>query len=224
MVQFGEFGDVLKVSCPTDFSLARLTGLAPEATTETVAHVLRELGYELSASCVRILPHSPSSQTEATVKVEDPLFAEGLSIRLATDMPELRAVPVPVNSSQTSCRKLKVSWHKATRSVRCNFSDGKIASSVAEKFNEGKYKCLSQSVTSSDAKEGLSGRFSYNPLAWTIIISNVPGMAGVNDIKQAIKLKIDAPGHIVPGPISYRSSESEVRAKVPKASRRLWPS
>lgn len=81
-VHFTEVGHVLKVSFPTDFSLACITGLVPGTTPETIVDILREFGFNLTADCVRILRSVVSSELKATVKVENPLFARELSSRL----------------------------------------------------------------------------------------------------------------------------------------------
>lgn len=148
------------------------------------------------------------------MKVEDPLFAEELSIRLSKDESGLTAVPVPVDTKRTNCRKVYISWHKSTKSVWLNFGNGDIASRVAQKFNEGKYKCLGQAVTSSARKTSLShgrrGGGASNPVAWTIILGNVPGCAARKDVEAAIFSAHDKPRHIEMGAASYETSDAEV--------------
>jgi hypothetical protein len=88
---------------------------------------------------------------------------------------------MPIDTKGTNCRKVYISWHKATRSAWVNFGNGDIANRVAQKFNEGRYKCLGQSVRSSLARRspsrGSRGGYSYNPVAWTITLSDVPSDA-----------------------------------------------
>ena len=106
--------------------------------------------------------------------------------------------------------------------VWVNFGNGDIANRVAQKFNEGKYKCLGASIRSSVARNstytpgpwGSRGSRSGNPVAWTIVLNDVPGSATPNDIEKAIVSRFDQPRHIEVGPVSYQASNTEVEAKV----------
>jgi hypothetical protein len=206
------------VSLPADFSLACITGLPPGTTPAATVEILRALGFDLSVNCIRILGHAALSETKATVKVEDPLFAKRLSTRLKEQMSTLKATPIPINTRGTNCRKVYISWHKATRSAWVNFGNGDIANRVAQKFNEGRYKCLGQSVRSSTGRRspsrGSRGGSSYNPVAWTIILSDVPGDATSKDIEEAVISLQDKPRHVELGAVSYRESEAEVSVEV----------
>jgi len=137
LVYFNEFGHIHKISLPTDYSLACITGLAPEITPEAIVNILRGLGFNLNVDCIRIPRHTASSETKATVKVEDPLFAQELSTRLKNQRSALSAAPVAIDARRTNCRKVHTSWYKATRSVWLNFGSGKIANRLGQKFNEG---------------------------------------------------------------------------------------
>ena len=206
------------MSLPADFSLACITGLPPGTTPAATVEILRALGFDLSVNCIRILGHAALSETKATVKVEDPLFAKRLSTRLKEQMSTLKATPIPINTRGTNCRKVYISWHKATRSAWVNFGNGDIANRVAQKFNEGRYKCLGQSVRSSTGRRspsrGSRGGSSYNPVAWTIILSDVPGDATSKDIEEAVISLQDKPRHVELGAVSYRESEAEVSVEV----------
>ena len=158
-----------------------------------------------------------SSEPKATVKVEDPLFARELGSRLKDQGSALSAAPIPINSQQANCRKVYISWHKSTRSVWVNFGSGDIANRVAQKFNDGRYKCLGMSVKSSvgrwsPSRGGRRGR--SNPLAWTIVLSDVRSDATSEDVKDAIKSTQDKPRHVELGFISYSASDAEVSVVV----------
>jgi hypothetical protein len=158
-----------------------------------------------------------SSEPKATVKVENPLFARELSSRLKNQKSNLKATPIPINARQLNYRKVYISWHKSTRSLWVNFGSGVIANRVAQKFSEGRYKCLGQSVKSSLGKGSSSrgGRRGFaNPSAWTIILSDVPSDATSKDIAEAIKSQYDKPRHVELGPISYQASDAEVSVVV----------
>lgn len=186
--------------------------------------MLSDLGFDLGIDNVRIPKQTGSSDTKATVKVEDQMFARTLSTTLSRQRSALKAVPMRTDPKRTDCRKVRISWHKATRSVWVNFGNGDIANRVAQKFNEGTYKCLGQSVRSSAAKNsacrgargGRGGRssFSSNPVAWTITLSDVPGSANSKDIEKAISLRADQPRHVEMSSISYEASNVEVKAEV----------
>jgi hypothetical protein len=189
----------------------------PGTTPEAIVGILRGFGFNITADCVRIPKSMASSEPKATVKVEDPLFARELGSRLKNQRSALSAAPIPINSQQTNYRKVYISWHKSTRSVWVNFGSGEIANRVAQKFNEGRYKCLGQSVKSSLGKWSPSRggrRGCSNPLAWTIVLSDVPSDATSKDVEEAIKSLYDKPRHVELGPISYQASDAEVSVVV----------
>ncbi|KAH8817362.1 hypothetical protein F5884DRAFT_830433 [Xylogone sp. PMI_703] len=212
-VSFDEFGHVLKISLPTDFSVALITGLESGTTCEAVVRILRDLGFHLNIDSVRMLKRPGSPQMEATVKMENPLFAKELSSKLSNQRSNISATPVSINSKGISCRKAYISWHKATRRAWLNFGNGEIADHVAQKFKQGKYKCLGQTVKSTMAKKSLSRGYSHNPVAWTITLSDVPRDASSEDIKASI-ISIDKPRHVEMGAISYRAADAEVSVEV----------
>lgn len=148
------------------------------------------------------------------MKVEDPGFAKELSARLKNQRSTLSAAPIPISARWTNCRKVYISWHKATQSAWVNFGHGEIANRVAQKFNEGTYKCLGRSVKSSAGRKSLSLGSRYNPVAWTITLSDVPSYATSKHVKEAIISPYDEPRHIELGPISYRASDAEVSVEV----------
>lgn len=213
-VYFNKFGQIFKASFPTDYSLACITGLATGITPEAIVNILRGLGFNLNVDCVRIPRHTASSETKATVKVEDPLFAEKLSTTLKDQRSALSAAPVAIDARRTNCRKIHTSWHKATRSVWLNFGYGDIANRVGQKFNEGRYKCLDQLVRSSTAKRSPGQGFSYNPVPWAITLSDVPSSATSKDVERAIVSPQDKPRHVEMGSISYQASDAEVSVEV----------
>ncbi len=169
-----------KLTLPEDYSRACVTGIAAGTTNEQIVDILRGLGFEFDVDSTHILLHTTLSETKATVKVKDPHFAKELATRLKNQHSTLSAMPIPIDTRQASCRKVYISWHKATKSVWLNFGNGNIAYRVAEKFNKSEYKCLGQSVKSSIANQSKGrgrGALGYNPVAWTITLSDVPGCA-----------------------------------------------
>ena len=210
---FNEFGHVLKVSLPTDYSLAYISGFVPGTTPEAIIGILNGLGFNLTIDCVRIPRHAASSETKAMLKVEDPLFAKELSARLKNQRSALSATPMPIDAKRMNCRKIYISWHKATRSVWMNFGNGEIANRVAQKFNKGTYKCLGQPIKSSTGRSSSRGGW-HNPMAWTITLSDIPSHATSEDIKRAIISPYDEPRHIELGSISYRDSDADISVEV----------
>lgn len=85
------------------------------------------MDFNIDIDCVRMFEHAPSSETRAVVRVEDPLFAKELSARLKDQRSHLSASPLPNDARRTNCRKVYISWHKATRNVWLNFGNGEIA-------------------------------------------------------------------------------------------------
>jgi hypothetical protein len=129
------------------------------------------------------------------VKVEDPSFAKRLSIECQTSHARLRVNPVPGSAHSTNCRKVHLSWHRATRSVRLDFGNGEIANLVAQRFNDGTYKCLGQllkaSTPRSSSTQGRGRGGGQKPLTWTLILSDVPSEATLDNVLGAIT----APNH-----------------------------
>lgn len=208
-----------KLTLPADYSRACVTGIAAGTTNEQIVDILRGLGFEFDVDSTHILLHTTLSETKATVKVKDPHFAKELATRLKNQHSTLSAMPIPIDTRQASCRKVYISWHKATKSVWLNFGSGNIAYRVAEKFNKSEYKCLGQSVKSSIAKQSKGrgrGALVYNPVAWTITLSDIPGCATQEDVKAAIASSHDTPRHIEMGPASYSVSDAEVSVEVRK--------
>ncbi|TVY34991.1 ATP-dependent RNA helicase-like protein, partial [Lachnellula occidentalis] len=213
-VKFNEVGHVLKVSFPTDFSLACIRGFRPGSSPEAIVDIVRGLGFDVTINWVRISKSTTVLEPKATVKVEDPLFATELCSRLMDQGSALNAAPISIASRQTNCRKVHISWHKSTRSAWLNFGNGEIAKRVAQNFNKGKYKCLGQSVRSSAPsktpdRRGRSG--SHNSVPWTIILSDVPGYASSEDIETGMK---NLPRHIELGASSYDALDAEVSVVV----------
>jgi IBR domain, a half RING-finger domain len=218
MVNFSEVGHVLKVSLPTDFSCACITGLASGTTPQAVGGILAGLGFNILIDCIRVHEQTALSETKAIVKVEDPYFAKDLSAKLKEQGLALSASILHIDSRRTNCRKVYISWHKGARSVSLNFGNGEIAERVSKRFNEGRYKCLGQSVKSSDAKRSSSrggrGGHSQNPLAWTITLTGVAGNASSQHVQEAITSPHDKPRHIEMGSVSYQASNAEVSVEV----------
>ncbi|EHK97591.1 hypothetical protein M7I_6643 [Glarea lozoyensis 74030] len=74
-----------------------------------------------------------------------------------------------------------------------------------------------KSVKSSLAKLSPSRtrrRNHSNPVAWTIVLSDVPSDATPKDVEESIKSPYDKPRHIKLGPISYEASDAEVSVVV----------
>ena len=195
--------------------MACITGLAPGTNPESVIEILRELDFSLSVDCIRIPKNTAPPNTKAMVKVNDPFFADKLCARLKSQKSNLSAMTMPVDHRRTNSRKVFISWHKATRNVWLNFGNGEIANRVAQKFNDGRYKLLGQSVHSSPGKKSSSrGRNTYNSVAWTVTLSGVPGHATLKDVEEAIDLHHDKARHIEIGNVSYQASDAEVSITV----------
>ncbi|KAF2847212.1 hypothetical protein T440DRAFT_457067 [Plenodomus tracheiphilus IPT5] len=223
-VQFDEFGHVLKISLPTDYSVACITGFPPGTTSEAVVDALHELGFDLNISQVRIPSQGLESEIRATVKMENPLFAEELSSTLRKNHHQLSAAPLAIATKRTDGRKVYISWHKAARNAWVNFGSGEIAKRVAQKFNEGRYTCLDRHVKSSTAKHSSSyGRSYKNAVPWTITLSDVPREATVAHIQRAIISSCDEPRHVEMGEPNYKASDAEVSVEVRSRLERYGP-
>ncbi|KAK2754687.1 hypothetical protein FQN54_006820 [Arachnomyces sp. PD_36] len=209
-VYYGESGNVLKVSLPTDFSLAHIRGLVPGSTAGDIVHKLQDIGFKVDVDCVQI-----RSPTSARVKVEDPSFAAELSTRLRKQGPFVSAVPIPINAGKTDSRQVCVFWNKPSRNAWLDFDSGELANRVALSFHQGLYTILGQAVRSTGARiRPVADPGLKNPVRWTIMLSDVPHAATSDHIKQAIRSPYDEPQRIVLGDVSYAASDREVSAEI----------
>ncbi|OAG44198.1 hypothetical protein AYO21_01655 [Fonsecaea monophora] len=218
LVSFNDIGQIRRVSLPTDFSRACITGLPPTIQSEAVVQMLLGFGFNIDIECVRISRSTAPPKTKALVKAENPSFAKELSDKLKQQKTEVSAVPLPIDSRRSNCRKVYISWHKATRRFWLNFGSSDIANRVAQKFAKGHYKVLGQSVTCSGVKggapRGARGRTLHNPVAWTVTLCDVPGDATNKDVQDGIYTPYDRPRHIEPSPVSYYASDTQVGFEV----------
>jgi hypothetical protein len=159
---------------------------------------------------------------KAIVRVENPLFAKELDVKLESIDSPLHATPIPVNLKGVDYRKVYISWHKSTRNASLNFDNREIADRVAAKFNTSAYKCLGLPIKSSKTTS-TSGRdratysrsgSSHKPLAWTLSLSGLPSNATARDVNAAIVKPSDRPRHVELSPASYTASEAEVSVHV----------
>ncbi|KAF2196783.1 hypothetical protein GQ43DRAFT_425899 [Delitschia confertaspora ATCC 74209] len=230
-VCFGEFGQVIKISLPTDFSLAYMTGFGPDITREEIVDILGGVGFKAESQSIRILPSAAALETKATVKVEDPSFAKKLSDKLKNHHSGITATPIPVSTKRADCKKVHLSWHKAIRIVWLNFGRVDIAKRVSEKFNQGRYICLGQDAIASAPKSnsGQGGQIIHaetNPAAWTVVLilsSDVARNATSKDVEKAITAQEDKPRHIELGKVSYIAKDHKVGMEVRRLLERHGP-
>jgi hypothetical protein len=217
-VWFNDFGQVIKVSLPTDFSIACITGIEPGTTSEKLASILQSLGFSIPVESIRITArNSLSSEVKGIIKIEDPLFSTTLASTLRGCGSSLSANPVPINGKNSNCRKVYLSWHKPCRSVWLNFGNGDVAKRVSQKFNSARYKVLGQDLAASDPKYSYPygrGGACRNPVPWTVMLSGVSPQATKVDIEKAIATAFDKPRNIELGCPSYQASDAEVSVEV----------
>ncbi|RMZ69247.1 ariadne-2 [Pyrenophora seminiperda CCB06] len=217
-VVFNTIGQVIKVCLPSDFSVACITGFEPETTPETLANILKALGFDAPVERIKILASTGQTpEAKALVKLEDPLFSSKLSRVLQATSSYLCATTVPINRAATNCRKVYISWYKSSRSVWLNFGNADVAKRVSEKFNSANYKVLGQHLIASEPKYSPTPSGVYggrNPKAWTVVLNNVSPQAKKNDIEKAILALPDKPRHIEMGHMSYEASEAEVSVDI----------
>jgi hypothetical protein len=222
LVYFNELGHVSKVSLPNDFSIVCITGFTSVTTSRVVCDLLESLGFAISVDSVRIQARSTPSDTKAIVRVENPLFAKELDVKLKSISSPLHATPTSGNMQRVDYRKVYISWHKSTRNAFLEFGKHEIADSVAAKFNTNVYTCLGLPVKAS-AITMTSGRNravylrsgpSQKSLAWTLCLSGLPSKATARDVNAAFARPSDRPQHVELTPASHTASEAEVSVHV----------
>lgn len=122
----------------------------------------------------------------------------------------MKAVPINAPSphgasfNRVDCKKIHCSWHRPCRTVWLNFGNREVAKKACDRFNSGMYKVLDEQVTTSGPKESPSSgnSWSRNPLAWTLILTDVPAMASKAEITKHIPAAFQ-PRHVELGKKSY---------------------
>lgn len=99
---FNEFGNVLDIGFPTNYSCACNTGLALGITPNAVVDILYGFGFGISANCVRSLGSPMTTATKAALEVKDPLFAKTLCNRSNTEDSTLHASITALDAKQTN--------------------------------------------------------------------------------------------------------------------------
>ena len=213
--EFGDGGEVLKIALISDFSTVRISGLPLNSSPESIANSLNGLGFDVTLDSATI---SISQSGFAYLKVEDPSFATKFASRVqeSTNVDstlQLKATPItissqsPTGSSGISSNKVHCSWHKLTQPVWLNYGTGEIAERVSAKFGDGRYRILGGLVkcgapkesTTFTSRRGKAPRTSFNPRAWTVMLTDIPANATKMDIDEAIKMPFDKPRHIEMG-------------------------
>ena len=222
LCQFEDGARVSKISLHSDFSAVHLSMLPPRSSSRSVADMLAEMGFAVPVECVRIQPQEDSVHCSANIIMEDPSFAEKVCTRLKSSggtggtTPQICATPTNVpmprgsNSRRVDHRKIRCSWYKPFRTAWLNFGDQGIAEKVKGEFDAGTYKVLDQQVKSSSP----SGNENYhNRLAWSLMLTDVPGAASRADILRPIPPAI-RPRHIELGIPSYSASLAYANERV----------
>lgn len=222
LIQYGNGAKVLKVTLPTDFSAVHLSMLPPGSSPLHITTILAQLGFNVPAACVRVPPQGNATHCTADIRVEDPFFAKRLCTELSsremTSEATTRIIAAPIgvsipqgsNDRRVDCKKVHCSWHRPSRSAWLNFGNQDIARKTHDKFNTGIYKVLDHQVKSS-VRSRSGGPF--NPFAWTVMLTDVPGTATEADVVRAIPPTI-RPRHVELGQASYQLDLDEANAVV----------
>ncbi|KAK3703370.1 hypothetical protein LTR37_014476 [Vermiconidia calcicola] len=140
----------------------------------------------------------------AIVTASDPRFSDVLRSRLKGNSALAgliaRAVapklPSWASARRISCKKVLVSWNEPVRLVWLNFGNRTIADRVSDKFNRGQYRVCGYTVKAGSPTSSGTPR---NPVAWTVLLQNVPAAADTDDIGGSMSVEYDRPRHIEMG-------------------------
>ncbi|KAK4100979.1 hypothetical protein N658DRAFT_426514 [Parathielavia hyrcaniae] len=191
LVKFEDGAAISKVSLPSDFSAVRLNKLPEGSSPTAVASLLSSMGLAISVDNVRVIKQTGGTHLGADITVEDPGFAKAVcsKLRLNAAASHIEAVPIPVPMPRGSslhrvdCRRVHCSWHRPSRTAWLNFGVESIARKVHERLNAGVYKPSGFTVKA-NAPSGKGNR--WNPVAWTVMLTDLPGTVTERDIYQAI--------------------------------------
>jgi hypothetical protein len=213
LAEFGNGGSVHKLSLPSDYSTTRIDSILPGVAVPTIAHVLADLGLNLPTDSIRLAPSTSDSTITAFITFEQSDSAELLCTQLkaAEILPSafqnIQATVIPPRfpfgstARRTQCRKVLLSWYKPTKLVWLNFGSQAIAARVGERFSNGEYRVCDNAVKAGRVTGGNNrGRGGHhNPVAWTVVLQNVPSDATKEDIARSMTRSDDKPRHIEMG-------------------------
>ncbi|KAI9641098.1 hypothetical protein NHQ30_010528 [Ciborinia camelliae] len=224
LAQFDKGAQVSKVSLQTDFSAARIDGIPIDSTPESITLLLSREGIQLIPGCVRIRRQESTSHASADIKVDDPTFAKRLCTKLGersnlkVRYPKMEVfqvsagLPPGTNAHRIECKKVQCSWYKPSKTAWLNFGKEEIAKRVFDKFNSKSYKVLGQTPRCNAPTRGGTGR--RNPLAWTLVLTNLPVATTGKNVFSAITSPHDKPRNIELGSPSYEADGEEASATV----------
>ncbi|KAK4924043.1 hypothetical protein LTR49_008783 [Elasticomyces elasticus] len=220
IVQFGDGGSVSRLSLIWEASIVRIEGIPPYSTAESLWELLQTLEHPIAMDSIQI----NATTACAYVSCEDPESADTLcqqsAAQLALDPAHCGLTfqsLMPRNTSSTttqriSCRKVIVSWYRATRLVWLNFGGQHIAQRVCNKFNSGKYTIGDRRIPAVVPKQ--SGGTSRNPVAWTVLLQDVPASAGKDEIDASIWSTAEKPRDIQLAPSAANSDVDLIPTRV----------
>ncbi|KAI1641893.1 uncharacterized protein F4817DRAFT_354451 [Daldinia loculata] len=223
LVYFEKGATVEKISLPSDFSTVQISQLPQDSTRNYVLDLLRSHNINTPIETEVRITHERDSWS-ALVKVKDPEFAKTAARKLnpqkasypaqklqPTATPIANPIQSDSNTLRVDCCKVHISWHKPYRTVWLNFGNGEIAERVRNKFRDGTYKILNQSVHSNDPDRGEG---HHNPLAWTVCLTEVPVSATESDVKKSIYHQNDKPRGIQLGRPTYTADDETCSTKI----------
>ncbi|KAK4033478.1 hypothetical protein C8A01DRAFT_19571 [Parachaetomium inaequale] len=111
---------------------------------------------------------------------------------------------------RVDCRRVHCSWHRPTRTAWLNFGAENIARKVQERFSAGVYKVAGCNVNA-NAPTGEGNR--WNPLAWTVMLTDLAGTVTERDIYQAIP-EFNKPRRVVMGKTACNVDNDTAAATV----------
>lgn len=216
-VQFGAGARVSKIRLPSDFSAARINGLQPNTSKESVRQLLSEKGLQVSVDNTRIL-HMESG-CGAIVKSDDPSFSKTLCALIQPGCmwggAKISATPIAApmpsrhNARRVDCKKVHISWHKAVKIVWLTYGSGDAARKASQMFSSGTYLILGQNISASGAREALlpfcRRKLSMNQFSWTVSLTEVPAAAKQHDIFGAITHAGNKPQGVKMGNPTYET-------------------
>ncbi|KAH6871253.1 putative ariadne RING finger [Thelonectria olida] len=204
LVYFEDGATVTKVSLASDFSAVRINRLPRDTNPAFVVGLLSKLGFDVATECVRIPPREDNPYCCADVRVEDAQFAKRLSAAMQSHgdyeaIPINATIPQTTNYRRVDAKKVYCSWHKPNRTAWLNFGNRDIAAKAASNFSAGIYRVLGQRVSCEGPTRGAG---SWNPLAWTVRISDVPAHSETWHVTRDIPATL-RPRHVELGALGY---------------------
>jgi hypothetical protein len=212
-VAFNEFGGILKITLPSDFSQVCITGFEPLTSRQAIADRLSSFDSRIDTARIRIVLSPKGKEMKVFVRMDDPDFAISLSQKINEGGHSLNAQPVSIPKA-SNCRKLHVSWYKSTRTVSFNCASNEAATTITRKITEAKDRRIVGDVTCSVSRRLHQTKRGTYETSYRMSLSGVPSKTTEPQMRSVLLSQDIQPGRLDMGTLSYRATRYGVSQSI----------